>query len=75
MSVSLCLMVRNEAEALPGCLQSAAGLVNEDAYRQQWSARREEIQYLEEALAQAGTPSDPVAFVLSTPSQVAILNQ
>jgi glycosyltransferase involved in cell wall biosynthesis len=29
MSVTLCLMVRNEEEKLPGCLQSAAGLVNE----------------------------------------------
>ena len=29
MSVSLCLMVRNEAEALPGCLQSVAGIANE----------------------------------------------
>ena len=29
MSMSLCLMVRNEEAALPGCLQSAAGLVNE----------------------------------------------
>src|SRR6266567_8071044 len=29
MTVSLCLMVRNEEAALPGCLQSAADLVNE----------------------------------------------
>src|SRR5216683_2753537 len=29
MSVSLCLMVRNEEEALPGCLQSVAGIANE----------------------------------------------
>jgi hypothetical protein len=29
MSISLCLMVRNEEEALPGCLQSAADLVDE----------------------------------------------
>ncbi len=29
MIVSLCLMVRNEETALPGCLQSAADLVDE----------------------------------------------
>ena len=29
MSVSLCLMVRNEEAVLPGCLQSTADLVNE----------------------------------------------
>src|SRR5229473_1042408 len=29
MSVSLCLMVRNEEESLPGCLQSVAGAANE----------------------------------------------
>jgi glycosyltransferase involved in cell wall biosynthesis len=29
MSISLCLMVRNEEEALPGCLQPAADLVDE----------------------------------------------
>src|SRR5882672_5841262 len=29
MSVSLCLMVRNEEEKLAACLQSAAGLVDE----------------------------------------------
>src|SRR5438132_6424759 len=29
MSVSLCLMVRNEEAALPGCLQSVAGIADE----------------------------------------------
>ena len=29
MSISLCLMVRNEEDSLPGCLQSAADLVDE----------------------------------------------
>lgn len=29
MSVSVCLMIRNEEAALPGCLQSIAGLADE----------------------------------------------
>src|SRR5438128_8241006 len=29
LSVSLCLMVRNEEQALPGCLQSVAGIADE----------------------------------------------
>jgi glycosyltransferase involved in cell wall biosynthesis len=29
MSVSLCLMVRNEGESLPRCLQSIAGMADE----------------------------------------------
>jgi len=55
--------------------RKAAGLVDEPSYRDQWSTRSAEIGRLEEALAQAGTPEDPVGFVLSTPSLVAILNQ
>ena len=55
--------------------RKAAGLVEEADYQQQWSSRNAEIGRLENALHAAGTPGDPLAFVLSTPAQVAILNQ
>src|SRR5262249_46571382 len=42
--------------------RKAAGLVDDAGYHQQWSVRRDEIQRLDEALEQAGTPGDPVGF-------------
>jgi 4-alpha-glucanotransferase len=49
--------------------------VEEADYQNQWAQRRDEIGRLESALAAADTPGDAVAFVLSTPAQVVILNQ
>lgn len=53
----------------------AAGLVDEEAYRQQWEARDREIHRLREAMEAAGFPGDPLGFVLSTPCALAIINQ
>lgn len=55
--------------------RKAAGLVDENAYQQQWAARREDIGKAEEALANAGCPNDALDFVLSTPTTIAIVNQ
>src|SRR5262249_52017407 len=52
-----------------------AGLVTDEDYEAQWKARREEIGKLDQALVNAGFAGDPVGFVLSTPSVLAIVNQ
>jgi 4-alpha-glucanotransferase len=53
----------------------AAGLVDQADYDHQWSARREEIGRLEDALQRAGFAGDPLGFVLATPCALAIVNQ
>jgi 4-alpha-glucanotransferase len=53
----------------------AAGLIGDAAYREQWDARRADLQALEEACAAAGFPGDPLGFVLATPCSLAIVNQ
>jgi 4-alpha-glucanotransferase len=52
-----------------------AGLVDEFAYQQQWSARRSEIERLTEALERAGCAHDPLKFILTAPCVLAIINQ
>ena len=52
-----------------------AGLVDQAGYEQQWSARRDEIGRLEDALRRAGFAGDPLEFILSTPCALAIVNQ
>ncbi|HUA84792.1 MAG TPA: 4-alpha-glucanotransferase [Bryobacteraceae bacterium] len=53
----------------------AAGLIEEAEYQRQLAARREEIERLEQALKDAGFAGDPIGFLLSTPSAVAVVNQ
>lgn len=53
----------------------SAGLVDEAGYHNQLSARRREIDKLNEALAWAGFPGDGLGFILATPSTFAIVNQ
>jgi 4-alpha-glucanotransferase len=53
----------------------AAGLIDEAAYVQQMKARASEIEQLKKALAEAGFPGDPLGFLLSTPSKLAIINE
>ncbi len=53
----------------------AAGLIDEAGYQQQWEARHKDVKELDESLAAAGHPHDPLAFVLSTPCTLAIVNQ
>ncbi|MGH9594582.1 MAG: 4-alpha-glucanotransferase, partial [Bryobacteraceae bacterium] len=53
----------------------AANLIDDDGYNAQWKARREEVRRLEEALAEAGFPGDPLGFALATPCMLAIVNQ
>ena len=55
--------------------RKAAGLVSEEEYQQQWSARRHDIGSAEHAFAAAGFAHDAVGFVLATPCTVAIVNQ
>src|SRR6185503_939460 len=55
--------------------RKAAGLIEEADYQIQWEARREDIRRIEESLAATGFPNDPLAFVLSTPCTLAIVNQ
>lgn len=52
-----------------------AGLVDEAAYREQWSARHRDIERMKQALAAAGFEHDPLGFVLSTPCALAVVNQ
>jgi 4-alpha-glucanotransferase len=53
----------------------AAGLLADAAYEEQWTARRADVEALEEACAAAGFPGDPLGFVLATPCSLAIVNQ
>ena len=53
----------------------AAGLIDDAAYERQKEERRGEIERLKQALRSAGFENDPLAFLLSTPCRVAIVNQ
>ena len=53
----------------------AAGLIDEAEHARQLAERRQESERLNEALRDAGFPNDPIGFLLSTPCQVAIVNQ
>jgi len=55
--------------------RKSAGLVDEAAYQSQWAERREDIQRLEQGLAEAGFPGDPIGFLLSTPCVLTVINQ
>jgi 4-alpha-glucanotransferase len=53
----------------------SAGLIDQSAYAAQWDSRHQEIQRLNQALGWAGFPGDPLGYLLSTPCDLAILNQ
>jgi len=55
--------------------RKAAGLADEDEYRNQKVHRAGEVHRLEEALAASGFASDPLGFLLSTPCVLAVINQ
>jgi 4-alpha-glucanotransferase len=52
-----------------------AGLIDEVGYQAQKAARAEDKRQLEQALADAGFPGDPLGFLLSTPCALAVINQ
>jgi 4-alpha-glucanotransferase len=52
-----------------------AGLIDEAGYQAQKTARAEDQRKLEQALADAGFPRDPLGFLLSTPCALAVINQ
>ena len=53
----------------------SAGLIDDQAYQAQFDTRTEENQRLAEVLRGTGHPDDPIGFLLSTPSELAIINQ
>lgn len=53
----------------------AAQLIDDAAYRRQREERESETGRLQEALGKAGFPDDPIGFLLSTPSELAVVNQ
>jgi 4-alpha-glucanotransferase len=55
--------------------RKAAGLIDEEAYRAQLSDRETEVRRIEQVLREAGFENDPIGFLLSTPCELAILNQ
>jgi 4-alpha-glucanotransferase len=55
--------------------RKAAGLIDENGYREQLAHRQVELRLLRQSLQEAGFPDDPVGFLLSTPATVAIVNQ
>ncbi len=52
-----------------------AGLIDEAGYQAQQAARAEDKRQLDQALADAGFPGDPLGFLLSTPCALAVINQ
>jgi 4-alpha-glucanotransferase len=52
-----------------------AGLIDEATYREQLATRQKELEKLHQALRDAGFEGDPLGFLLSTPSVLAIINQ
>jgi len=56
-------------------VRKAAGLIDEEMYRRLLAERQDEIRRLNEALQNAGFAGDPIGFLLSTPCEVAIVNQ
>ena len=55
--------------------RKAAGLVDEASYQAQLAAREQEGRRLNDALREAGFVGDPVGFLLSTPCELAVVNQ
>jgi 4-alpha-glucanotransferase len=53
----------------------AAGLIDDAGHATQWESRHREIENLNRALDAAGFHGDPIAFVLSTPCSLAVINQ
>ena len=53
----------------------AAGLIDDAAYQEQLATRRAERAKPDQALRDAGFEHDPLGFLLSTPSVLAIINQ
>jgi 4-alpha-glucanotransferase/(1->4)-alpha-D-glucan 1-alpha-D-glucosylmutase len=53
----------------------AAGLIDEEGYRFQHAARADEAGRLHAVLEATGYPNDPIGFLLSTPSILAVINQ
>jgi 4-alpha-glucanotransferase len=56
-------------------VRRSAGLVDEDSYRTQWASRDQDKRRLEQSLADAGFPGDPIGYLLATPSLLALVNQ
>jgi 4-alpha-glucanotransferase len=52
-----------------------AGLADENEYQQQKAHRAQEVQKLNEAMANAGFAGDPLGFLLATPCLLVALNQ
>ena len=50
-------------------------LIGEEQRDWQWAARRKDLERLEAGLKAAGFEGDPLGFVLSTPSLLAVINQ
>ncbi|MDP9112551.1 MAG: 4-alpha-glucanotransferase [Acidobacteriota bacterium] len=55
--------------------RKAAGLADEEEYRQQKAHRAKEVERLEQALAGAGFAGDPLGFLLATRCVLAAINQ
>lgn len=55
--------------------RKAAGLIDEEAYRAQLRDRENEVRRIQQVLREAGFENDPIGFLLSTPCELAILNQ
>jgi len=53
----------------------AAGLIDEESYRSQRTARADEVTRLNAILLATGFTDDPIGFLLSTPCAVAVINQ
>jgi 4-alpha-glucanotransferase len=52
-----------------------AGLIDQAEYQAQTAARSKDQRMLDQALADAGFPGDPLGFLLSTPCALAVVNQ
>lgn len=52
-----------------------AGIVDEEAYRQQRAARESEVARLNTVLQETGFAGDPLGFLLATPCALAVINQ
>jgi 4-alpha-glucanotransferase len=56
-------------------VRKAADLIDEESYQKLLGSRQDEIRRLNDALHDAGFAGDPIGFLLSTPCEVAIVNQ
>ena len=53
----------------------SAELIDRATYEAQWASRHQEVERLNQALAAASFPGDPLGYLLSTACSLAILNQ